>query len=92
MLKARTEQWSRFDRTKDDYFSQDDLPSFVRSRWDLGDHLVQLRTQYDVNHDNRISHTEFVNGPTPAFDAADTNHDNAVDQTEIRTFEKTMRK
>ena len=92
LLKARTDQWSRFDRNKDGYFSQDDLPSFIRSRWDSGDRLVQLRAQYDVNRDNRISRTEFVNGPTPVFDAADTNHDNAVDEAEIRAFEKTMRK
>lgn len=85
LVSYRTTQWSRFDRNEDGFFSRDDLPGFVQDRWN-GEKLVQLRRAYDRNGDDRISRTEFVSGPTPAFDAADTNGDGLVGQRELKAF------
>lgn len=85
LVSYRTTQWTRFDRNGDGYFSRDDLPGFVQDRWD-GEKLVQLRRAYDRDSDGRISRAEFVGGPTPAFDAADTNRDGLVSEAELRSL------
>lgn len=90
LVSYRTTQWTRFDRNGDGYFSRDDLPGFVQDRWD-GEKLVQLRRAYDRDHDGRISRAEFVSGPTPAFDAADTNHDGLVSEAELRAMSAQVR-
>ncbi len=82
LIAFRKTQWTRMDRNHDGYFSQDDLPGFVRSRWD-GDKLVQLRKQFDKNHDGKLSYAEFVNGPTIGFDMADTDGNGVVTQAEL---------
>lgn len=78
----RAGQWQRMDRNGDGYFTSDDLPTFVRDRWN-SDRLVQLREDFDRNHDGRISRAEFVNGPMPGFDFADTDHDGKVTPAEV---------
>lgn len=84
LLATRKSEWQRFDRNGDGYFSQDDLPAFLRDRWN-GGRLAQMRTSFDANGDGRISQAEFVDGPTPAFDMADTNHDGRVTEAELKT-------
>ncbi|RQW45657.1 EF-hand domain-containing protein [Novosphingobium sp. LASN5T] len=81
----RVSQWQRMDRNGDGAFSRDDLPALMRSRWD-SDRLVKLRQVYDRNGDGRISRTEFVDGPAPAFEAADTNRDGVVSAQEMRAL------
>ncbi|MCJ2179254.1 EF-hand domain-containing protein [Novosphingobium album (ex Hu et al. 2023)] len=83
LVTYRNGEWQRFDRNSDGYFSADDLPRFLRDRWN-GGKLAQMRDTYDRNHDGRISRAEFTSGPTPAFDMADTNHDNRVSQAELK--------
>ena len=85
LVGYRTTQWIRFDRNGDGYFSRDDLPGFVQNRWS-GEKLVHLRRAFDRNGDDRISRAEFIGGPTPAFDAADTNGDGLVGEAELRTL------
>lgn len=90
LVGYRTTRWTRLDRNGDGYFSRDDLPGFVQSRWD-GENLVQLRRAYDRDGDGRISRREFVGGPTPAFDAADTNRDGLVSEAELRAMSAQVR-
>lgn len=90
LVGYRSTQWTRFDRNTDGYFSRDDLPGFVQNRWD-GDKLVQLRRAYDRDGDGRISRAEFVGGPTPAFDAADTNRDGLVNEAELQAMAARVR-
>ncbi|MCT2401390.1 EF-hand domain-containing protein [Novosphingobium mangrovi (ex Huang et al. 2023)] len=81
----RKSQWQRLDRNGDGYFSQGDLPRFVRDRWN-GEKLAGMRATYDRNKDGRISRDEFISGPTPAFDLADTNNDNRVTEAELKAL------
>ncbi len=81
----RVSQWQRMDRNGDGTFSRDDLPALMRSRWD-SDRLVQMRQLYDRNGDGRISRAEFVDGPAPAFEAADINHDGVVTAQEMQAL------
>jgi Ca2+-binding EF-hand superfamily protein len=73
------------DRNGDGYFSKDDLPALARSRWD-SDRLTQLRRDFDKNRDGRISRAEFVGGPMPMFEAADSNRDNQVSKAELQAL------
>ncbi|MBU3993494.1 MAG: signal transduction protein [Alphaproteobacteria bacterium] len=90
LLVWRTQQWSRLDRNRDGYFTRDDLPAFAASRWN-GPRLVQLRDQFDVNRDGRLSRAEFTDGPTPAFALADANRDGTVTRAEVQTALDTTR-
>ena len=90
LVSYRTTQWTRFDRNGDGYFSRDDLPGFVQDRWN-GEKLVQLRRAYDRDNDGHISRGEFVGGPTPAFDMADTNRDGLVNEAELRAVAAQVR-
>jgi Ca2+-binding EF-hand superfamily protein len=81
--QQRAAQWSSLDRDGDGFFSKDDLPSFLQSRWD-GERIADLRRQFDRNGDGRISRTEFVDGPMPGFDLADANHDQLVTEAEMK--------
>ncbi|WP_374397449.1 EF-hand domain-containing protein [Sphingopyxis sp.] len=78
----RAKQWSRLDRNGDGFLSQDDLPGFLQSRWN-GDRAAAMRRDYDQNRDGRISHDEYVNGPAPAFDRADSDANNLVTRAEM---------
>lgn len=83
LFTYRKSEWKRLDRNGDGYFSQNDLPGFVRDRWN-GERLTELRTSFDANRDGRISQSEFLNGPTPAFDLADANNDGRVTDAEFK--------
>lgn len=85
LVNYRSTQWARIDRNGDGYFSRQDLPGFAQGRWD-GEKIVGLRQMYDRNNDGRISRAEFVDGPSPAFDAADTNDDGVVNAAEMRSL------
>lgn len=87
---ARIRNWQRLDRNGDGFFDQSDLPFLMRSRWQ-GDRIRNLVAQFDHDGDGRISHDEFVNGPTPGFDIADTNHDNRVSRAEIAALRARQR-
>ena len=45
--------------------------------------LAELLTQLDANGDGRVSRAEFVEGPTPLFDRADTDHDGELSRDEV---------
>lgn len=90
LVDYRTTQWTRFDRNGNGYFSRDDLPGFAQARWH-GEKLVRLRLVYDRDRDGRVSRQEFVDGPTPAFDAADTDRDGLVSAAELRAMAAQIR-
>jgi len=82
-LTYRAGQFDRLDRNHDGYVTESDMPRFAARRSPAGMGPAELQAQFDVNHDGRVSRTEFVNGPTLAFDRVDANHDNLATQAEF---------
>ncbi|WP_198519270.1 EF-hand domain-containing protein [Novosphingobium kunmingense] len=78
----RAAQWSRLDRNDDGFLSPADLPGFLQSRWN-GERASELRRNYDRDQDGRVSRQEFLTGPTPAFNRADTNGNDLVSRAEL---------
>ena len=90
MAAWRKSQWAKMDRNRDGYFSRQDLPRFVQSKWENG-RPAELRRIYDVDHDGRISRSEFLNSPMVLFDRADSNSDNLVSRAEIEVAAATVK-
>ena len=82
-IAARAEHFSKLDRNSDSYIDSNDVPKRLakrRAQNGGGDFLAQ---QFDADTDGKVSKEEFVNGPTLAFDRADTNKDNVLDAAEL---------
>ena len=82
-IAARAEHFSKLDRNSDSYIDSNDVPKRLakrRAQNGGGDFLAQ---QFDADTDGKVSKEEFVNGPTSAFDRADTNKDNVLDTKEL---------
>ena len=82
-IAARAEHFSKLDRNSDSYIDSNDVPKRLakrRAQNGGGDFLTQ---QFDADGDAKVSKDEFVNGPTLAFDRADTNKDNVLDAKEL---------
>ena len=45
--------------------------------------LTELVTQLEKDGDGRVSKAEFVDGPTPLFDRADTDHNGELSKEEV---------
>ena len=82
MIAWRAQQFSRLDRNSDGFIDMKDVPGLMASRFEP--QIKQLNSQFDANHDGRVSREEFVNGPTPVFDLVDANHDGVVTKDEVR--------
>ena len=80
---ARERAFTRFDRNDDGYIDEDDAPSRLGARHAAKDRLAQLVAQLDKDGDGRISRAEFVDGPTPLFDRADTDHNGELSREEV---------
>lgn len=81
LLAFRSANFVRFDRNRDGSLSNDDVPSFLRGRASPVD-FDALLVQFDANRDNRVSRSEFVEGPTHLFNRADTNGDGLLTEGE----------
>jgi Ca2+-binding EF-hand superfamily protein len=80
---ARERAFTRLDRNGDGYIDKDDAPSRPGERHAAKDRLAQLVAQLDKDGDGRISQAEFVDGPTPLFDRADTDHNGELSREEV---------
>lgn len=81
LIAFRAANFKRLDRDGDGYLTKSDIPAFLAKRGGALD-FESLLAQFDANHDGKVSRDEFVNGPTPFFNAADTNHDGVVTEAE----------
>jgi hypothetical protein len=79
----RAAQFSRFDRNHDGYLSKADVPAFATGgrKCEL---FQEAMTDFDVNHDQRLSHDEYVSGPMLAFDQIDLDHNGIINGYEIK--------
>jgi len=81
---AREKAFSRIDRNGDGYLDDKDLPQRRMARRKAGERLKQLRTQFDTNRDGRVDKAEFISGPMPAFDRADTDGNGELSAQEMQ--------
>ena len=89
---ARAKKFSRLDRNGDGYFDVADVPKRRVARQSGGERIEQLREQFDTDGDKRISESEFANGPTLAFDRADTDKNGQLSTQEIEAAKAALQK
>ena len=77
----RRANFMRFDRNGDGVLSDSDIPRFVRGT-SIGAQFDELKTQFDINRDGRVTRDEFIGAPTVLFDAVDVNRDNILSRAE----------
>jgi hypothetical protein len=80
---ARERMFVRLDRNGDGYIDTDDLSGRLAGRQKSQERLAELVTQLDRDGDGRVSKAEFVAGPTPLFDRADTDHNGELSKEEV---------
>jgi Ca2+-binding EF-hand superfamily protein len=88
---ARAKKFSRLDRNSDGYFDEADIPKRRMGRTTASERIEQLRDQFDSNRDQRISESEFANGPTLAFDRADKDGNGLLTTQEIEAAKAALR-
>lgn len=81
LIDWRKANFSRFDRNRDGLLSDGDIPRLVMGT-SIAAQFDELKTQFDINRDGRVTRDEFVGAPTLLFDAADTNRDNVLTRAE----------
>jgi hypothetical protein len=87
MTQSREKAFTKLDRNRDGSADKKDRPTFGGARFD---EAMRTFAPADANRDGRISRSEFMNAPSPAFEAADTNNDRVVTAAEAKVL-KTAR-
>lgn len=90
-VNYRAQQFGRLDRNGDGYITNTDMPRALARRAPAGMSPQELVAQFDANRDGRVSQSEFVNGPTPAFDVIDANNDNLATEAEFNAAAQNVR-
>jgi Ca2+-binding EF-hand superfamily protein len=91
-VAARADNFTKLDRNSDGYIDSNDVPKrLAKRRAQNGGGGDLLAGQFDADGDGKVSKEEFVNGPTLAFDRADTNKDNVLDAQELAAAKEAMK-
>ena len=87
---ARERAFTKLDRNGDGYIDKDDLSGRLAGRQKAQERLAQVVTQLDKDGDGRVGKAEFVDGPTPLFDRADTDHNGELSRDEVAAMKKKL--
>jgi Ca2+-binding EF-hand superfamily protein len=90
-IAARGGQFAKLDRNSDGYIDSNDVPERLAKRRQQkggGDFMVG---QFDADGDGKVSKEEFVNGPTLAFDRADSDKNNVLDAKELAAAKQAVK-
>jgi Ca2+-binding EF-hand superfamily protein len=87
LLQYRAKQFARLDRNGDGVITAEDRPRLAAGR----NGRPSLFDQFDVNKDGKIDRAEFVDGPTPVFDKADSNGDGVLSADELKAARETLK-
>jgi Ca2+-binding EF-hand superfamily protein len=88
-LAARAEQFAKLDKNSDGFLDDADLSERAKDR--RGGRGGKMRQQFDTNGDGKLDKDEYVNGPTPMFDAADKNGNGVLDSSELEAAREAVR-
>ncbi|WEX07977.1 hypothetical protein [Chelativorans sp. AA-79] len=84
--EARSTLFDRLDRNRDGYLDNSDAPRRPLARQQIGERLNEFLQVFDRNGDDRMSHEEFVGGPSYVFAYADTDGNGVIDSGELQLF------
>ncbi|MBI1393720.1 MAG: hypothetical protein GC152_13360 [Alphaproteobacteria bacterium] len=82
VVEMRKTMFSRLDRNKDGFADQADRPRGRVGR-KYTEKLSELIPQFDANRDGRIARSEFIDAPSPAFEAGDLDNDKTLSPDEL---------
>lgn len=83
---SRATQFRRLDRDNDGVAMLSEMPRLANSNRPEARALRTLLTRADRDGDGRITRAEFVDGPSPLFEAADADQDGRLSSEEIAGF------
>ena len=89
-LSARERGFARLDRNGDGYIDRSDMSGRLAGRQKAQERLAEMVAQLDKDGDGRISQAEFVDGPAPLFDLADTDHNGELTKEEVAAVKQKM--
>ena len=82
-VNSREEMAKKLDRNSDGVIDSRDAPKMRRGKQKYEERMRDINKHFDVDNDGAVTTSEFVNGPTYAFDQADANGDGMVTKEEL---------
>jgi Ca2+-binding EF-hand superfamily protein len=80
VMASRESAFAQLDRNRNGFADRQDRPRIGGDRFDQA---MRQFASADANRDGRISRSEFMNAPSPQFDAVDVNNDRVLSAAEI---------
>jgi hypothetical protein len=91
LINFRAANFNRLDRDGNGVLTRSDIPAMAK-RFNPNVDFDKLITQFDANKDGKVSRSEFVDGRTTIFDAADSNKDGVLTKAERQTAIKAAKR
>ena len=88
---ARAARFEKIDRNHDGYFTDDDLPRFLRNNSRMNQRMQAMEKMADTDKDGRISRDEYMAAGEKMFSRLDRNGDGFIDQGELQQAEERMK-
>lgn len=82
MLNMRSETFQRIDRNGDGVADRNDSPRIPAAKKRFDEVFSGIRA-FDANGDGRITRSEMMNAPAPAFEYGDTDGDKVLSASEL---------